>query len=226
MEKIIHQIWVGPYCPPEREKKWADNIRAAHPDFEYVFWHNGNLPRLPEQLNKIVAKLDARKKWESVADVFRYWIVNELGGIYIDIDYELLHALHDLELHRYDGFLPLHLNPGETICNSVFGFKKNHRIIQHVVNEMFLLDPEKFAGLIEHVGPLGPFFFGKAIKESIGFKDTTPDAELLDTFAKLNIKTVHSRQVFQEKYCRHHYAYTWHPLNQAKLTPLTAATEP
>lgn len=208
MEKIIHQIWIGPYELPERELAFSNKIKEAHPDFEYVFWDK--IPQLPSELQILVDYYTLNKQWILIADLLRYYIINEYGGIYIDCDYELINSIHSLNLQNYRGFLPLHYNPEETICNSVFGFEKNHPIINAVCQKLKLVKPN-------YDNWLGPHFFGGAIKQHLGYSDNDTDIKIDAALAINGIKTMHSRGEFKINYLLHHYHYTWHPENQLKM---------
>ena len=48
--KIIHQIWVGEYRIPKREKNLIEEVKQKHPDFEHILWTNDNIPTLPPVL--------------------------------------------------------------------------------------------------------------------------------------------------------------------------------
>ena len=50
MEKIIHQIWVGEYEMPNKEKYFLERCKKINPDFIHILWTNENLPILPEKV--------------------------------------------------------------------------------------------------------------------------------------------------------------------------------
>jgi mannosyltransferase OCH1-like enzyme len=130
--------------------------------------------------------------------------------LYIDCDYEQINRLESLNLQEYKGFIPLHYSKGETICNSVFGFEKNHPIIEKVCDNM-----EYF---VEELPWLGPHFFGESIKKYFNQDIEILDVNLDAMLCKEGIKTMHSRGEFKVKYLHHHYSYSWHPDNQKKMT--------
>lgn len=215
MEKIIHQIWIGPYELSDKEKIWTNNIKNSHSDFIYMFWDNCNLPKLPDNLEKIKNYYQENKQWVKIADMLRYYLVYKYGGLYLDTDYELINPIYELKIDQYNGFLPLHFTmgtydddprKGETICNSIFGFYKNHPIMKYICDN---IDKNQHW--------LGPHFFGKYIKEYLNLDEYATDENVSEELNKLNIKTIHSRKELKEKYLYHHYSYNWHPDNQKKL---------
>lgn len=209
MEKIIHQIWVGPFKIPEKEYNFSLKIKETHPDFDYMFWTDENIPTLPFYLQNLKNHYAKTHKWVNIADLLRCWVIFYYGGTYIDLDYEMYNSLHDIELENYDGFIPLHFNPSETICNSIFGFKKHHFIMKYIIDEMQTI---QFTN-----DWLGPTFFGRCIKESIGYTDDALDVDICSTLKNHNIHVMHSRNEFQKKYMKHHLSYNWSEENQKKL---------
>jgi len=191
---------------PEREYSFAKKIQEAHPDFQYMFWNNKNMPKLPEPLNSIKDYHQSHKNWVHIADLLRYYVVKEHGGLYIDCDYELINPISNLELEKYDGFIPLHFNVGETICNSIFGFSKDHPILQILCEKAE-----------SHKHWLGPHFFGKFVKSYLGLEENANDIDVSKKLNQINVLTVHSRENLKINYLNHHLSYTWHPDNQKKM---------
>jgi mannosyltransferase OCH1-like enzyme len=214
MEKIIHQIWIGPYEISDIESKWSNEIKNSHLDFTYMFWNNYNFPKLPDNLEKLKNDYQDNCEWIKIADMLRYYLVYEYGGLYLDTDYKLINPIHELEIDKYDGFLPLHFtmgtyeNPthGEPICNSIFGFYKKHPIMKYICDN---IDNNSYW--------LGPDFFSKYIKRYLKLHQYTIDEIVSDKISELNIKTIHSRKELKAKYLSHNSSYNWNPDNQKKL---------
>ena len=51
--KIIHQVWVGEYDIPDKEKQMSENIKNNHPDYTYYLWTNQNMPSIPDNLKEM-----------------------------------------------------------------------------------------------------------------------------------------------------------------------------
>lgn len=76
--KVIHQIWLGPLAPPNAAmESWVTN----HPDWEYKLWTEKNLPALKNQ-----AAFDKSDNYPQKADILRYEILFQFGGVYFDAD--------------------------------------------------------------------------------------------------------------------------------------------
>lgn len=93
--KIIHQIWLGSPLPArykEIQKSWATH----HPDWEYRLWTDADAKVFPM---KNRALFDSATNWGEKSDIFRYEILAQFGGLYVDTDFECLRSfdiLHKL----------------------------------------------------------------------------------------------------------------------------------
>ena len=84
--KIIHQTWISQDSIPKAYKECVDSIKAKNADYEYRFYDDNDCiifieNKFPEFLNVYKFLTPVEK-----ADLFRYLIVYEYGGIYLDID--------------------------------------------------------------------------------------------------------------------------------------------
>ena len=85
--KIIHQIWCTTKDIPNEYIKNIEKIKAENPDWEYRFYYDNDIenylskfPKLHEAYKKINPKYGAAR-----ADFFRYVIVYNEGGVYLDL---------------------------------------------------------------------------------------------------------------------------------------------
>jgi hypothetical protein len=94
--QTVHQIWLGPRPIPEHFLPWMRSIEIFAPGWTYRLWRDSDLseilPRalLPDVLSDVNLNLGLR------ADVLRYEILRQQGGVYFDCDFELLRPLHHL----------------------------------------------------------------------------------------------------------------------------------
>jgi mannosyltransferase OCH1-like enzyme len=96
--KIIHQIWSGISEPlPECYKLLGETWKEHYPDWEYVFWDN-------DKMNKFV-KEHYPHHWDIYNrfpynvqrwDAIRYLILDKIGGMYVDFDYESICNMEEL----------------------------------------------------------------------------------------------------------------------------------
>ena len=91
---IIHQIWSGIDEPlPKRFKMLGDTWKEHHPSWEYMFWDNERMnsfvqehyPQFWDIYNSFQYNI---QRWDAI----RYLILDKIGGMYADFDYECLEA--------------------------------------------------------------------------------------------------------------------------------------
>ncbi|MBI2743562.1 MAG: hypothetical protein HYX48_06565 [Chlamydiales bacterium] len=95
--KIIHQIWLGGPLP-EKYKEIQKSWLKHHPDWEYRLWTDESAKALKMQNRDL---FESAVNWGEKADILRYEILYQFGGLYVDTDFEclrpmdLLHQLCD-----------------------------------------------------------------------------------------------------------------------------------
>lgn len=141
--KIIHYIWLGGKPLPKIATKCIKSWKKYCPDYEIKRWDESNL-----DLNKYKFAKDAydAKKFAFASDVLRTDILYQYGGIYLDIDVELLKNIDEFLKYRiFMGFETSDsLNPGLLIgCEpSTFELKDILNIYQNLK-----FDAQKCKGL-------------------------------------------------------------------------------
>lgn len=115
--KIIHYIWLGGKPLPKIAEKCIESWKKFCPDYEIKRWDETNL-----DLNKYQFVLDAieAKKFAFASDVLRTEILYNYGGIYLDIDVELIKPIDNLiaDVDCLMGFETSNLlNPGLLIAS-------------------------------------------------------------------------------------------------------------
>lgn len=106
--KIIHQIWLGSEFPPKYQA-FQNSWKKYHPDWEYRLWTEKELATFPM---KHRALFDASINYGEKSDIARYEILYQMGGLYVDTDFECLKAF-DILHNCYDfyiGIQPLDTN--------------------------------------------------------------------------------------------------------------------
>lgn len=82
--KIIHQIWIGPNKPPWRWiNTWKNKFIKKFPNWKYKLWRDNDIKKLKMMNKKYYNK---EKNYAGKADIARYEILFQKGGIYIDAD--------------------------------------------------------------------------------------------------------------------------------------------
>lgn len=132
--KVIHQIWVGDKIPPHSMIRTWKNVK----DFEHKLWSEKQLNRLNMKNRRLFDYFMAKKLYHGASDVARLEILEQYGGVYIDIDTE---RLREFRAHFLDGsFFAVEANPKPKmpyrIANGVIGAKPYHPIITEYIKRM------------------------------------------------------------------------------------------
>lgn len=96
--KIIHQIWSGISEPlPERYRILGETWKRDYPDWQYEFWDNRRMNEFIQehypQYWYTYCKFPFNvQRWDAI----RYLILDKIGGMYVDFDYESIQPMDNL----------------------------------------------------------------------------------------------------------------------------------
>lgn len=91
--KIIHYCWLSNDPIPESLQKCMDSWKSVLPNYEWVHW---NFDRFPKKRSKWVSQAFDNKKYAFAADYIRLFALYHYGGIYLDMDVEVLKPFDEL----------------------------------------------------------------------------------------------------------------------------------
>ncbi len=96
--KIIHQIWSGIDEPlPEYFAALGETWKRDYPDWKYEFWDNKRMndfiaEHYPQYVEKYESFPYNIQRWDAI----RYLILDKMGGMYVDFDYESIEPMDEL----------------------------------------------------------------------------------------------------------------------------------
>lgn len=127
--KIIHYCWFGGQEIPEKNRRWMESWKRFCPDYEIVEWNESNYDVTQ---NEYMYEAYQKKKWAFVSDYAGIDVICKNGGIYLDIDVELVANLDDLLYqHAFAGFeSDQHVNFGLG-----FGAERDSEIMKWLRND-------------------------------------------------------------------------------------------
>ncbi len=91
--KIIHYCWLSNDPVPKNFKKYMHGWKEKLKDYQFVKW---DFSKFPKEKSLWVSEAFDNKKYAFAADYIRLFAVYNYGGIYLDMDVEVLKSFNDL----------------------------------------------------------------------------------------------------------------------------------
>lgn len=134
MPKVFHFIWFG--AMPVHIQDYVETWIERHPDWEFKRWNYHNLPELRNQeVFDRAEEIADGGCYQLMSDVLRYEILAAEGGVYVDCDFECLHAIDDLVRHSKSAFAAWEVQ-GTWLANGLLGSVPNHPAILKCIEEL------------------------------------------------------------------------------------------
>lgn len=174
--KIIHQIWIGEKKPPYIWiDTWKNDYITKYPEWKYMLWDNEKSKEILNKYPKMKAIFNEEKKWCGKADILRYIILYEYGGVYIDADSTWVNE-KDLgklitDTNESGVFAANHNHENiDLLANGVFGCIKQSPIILEIIRELEKYTVRKYREKRLRRGPskvTGPVLFSQIRKHNV-----------------------------------------------------------
>lgn len=134
--KIIMQTWKT-HEVPDHWKISPQSIKEKMPDWQYVLMDdNDNRAFVEKYFPDFLPYYDAFPHSIQRADAVRYCWLYIYGGLYQDLDFEVLHRMDSLFTASHGIFLVKSGNIGSYFTNSFMASVKNHPFWLEVIEEM------------------------------------------------------------------------------------------
>ena len=168
--KIIHQTYKHMSPLPEVYATCQSTILELHPDFEYKFWTDEDMfDEIKTNFPLYYEAFMALPRMIMRIDMFRYFLMYQYGGLYVDLDYMMFKPFDMLES---DAKIVLPSNREECrnstkyTCtgNSIFASEPNHPFWKMVIDTLFTNKREKFRTNQDVVNGTGPVFLYEMTK--------------------------------------------------------------
>lgn len=155
--KIIHQTWKTDLVP----KKWQSFVKTVqelNPDWEYRLWSDEDNDKfVEEEFPEFVDTFRGFSRNIMRADVIRYLIMYKVGGVYLDLDYEMLKPF---DFGDHEVVLPLnravkHGDPKDELGNCIFASIPGHKFWKDVIDDLQNNPPivDDYTQIVESTGP-------------------------------------------------------------------------
>lgn len=149
--KIIHLIWLGTL--PEHYQKSIQSIKDFHPDWEVILWDENKIKEYGTLINQTL--YNKSENLASKSDIFRYEVLYTIGGIYLDLDFEMVKSFDD-KLRSLDFFAGFGHVDEPQIFNSLMGCSIGDEIMGKIVyglKEQKAATKTNVEGIMDSTGP-------------------------------------------------------------------------
>lgn len=96
--KLIHYCWLSNDPVPQQMQAYIDTWHKIMPDYEFIKW---DFTRFDKSSSIWVSEAFDNKKYAFAADYIRMYALYTMGGIYMDMDVEVLKSFDDLLNRSY-----------------------------------------------------------------------------------------------------------------------------
>ena len=137
ISKLLHQIWIGPKPMPN---KFMDTFKDKHPDFEYIRWTEAEIDRRGIKFECMNA-INRMSEINGKADIIRWEILYQFGGIFQDADSVCIEPFDDtfLEKTAFAGFENETAREG-LVATGTMGFPPKHPLCRAAIDWMLTND--------------------------------------------------------------------------------------
>lgn len=128
--KIIHQLWIGTKPPPT---KFMDSWKNKNPDFEYIRWNEEEISKRNLKI-ECTERINEMEEINGKADIIRWEILYEYGGVFLDADSICIEKVDDILLSCkcFAGWEHEQLRPG-LIATGTMGFPPKHPLVKEAI---------------------------------------------------------------------------------------------
>ena len=212
--KIIHQIWLGSNLPPASFQQFANSWKIHNPKCKYFLWTDGNIGKLNLRNQSL---FDSLKNYGAKSDVLRYEILQQYGGVYVDVDFECLGTIPEI-LFKESFVGGLQFNGSPEIGNAFLMASPDSIIINKTIEQCVMPFQED---AFEIFKATGPYLLSKVISENL----LTPGAFLIlpsnyvypmPSFLASSSQKPHSFAT-KETFAIHYWGLSWLPVVNRRL---------
>ncbi|MCX7303318.1 MAG: glycosyltransferase [Hyphomicrobiales bacterium] len=135
---LVHQTWKTARTPL-RWRHLVQTVKQHHPGWTYRLWSDQEMDAHVRASHPALHPVYAAfEKNVMRADVFRYVVMHDLGGLYCDLDYEFLrpYPYGDAELVLMEEFSPQAGDSDLQIANYVFASATGHLFWKDVLDDL------------------------------------------------------------------------------------------
>jgi mannosyltransferase OCH1-like enzyme len=135
--RIIHQVWIGRKAPAIITQ-CLKTVQEVNSTFEYYFWDEEKLlndfcEQFPNQKDRLLKLLNLQISSAAKVDLIRFIILYEIGGIYIDADFQFINPIPHLFL---ESEVILAAEPFG-LTNALIGMTPRHPLAKSMIDKVW-----------------------------------------------------------------------------------------
>ncbi|KAL4219254.1 hypothetical protein ACF0H5_021836 [Mactra antiquata] len=147
---IIHQSYKREFVP-HVYSRLVKSFVDLNPKWQYYFWTERSAKRLlMDKYPHLLPVWNKLKDPISRADVLRYVVLYQYGGVYVDLDFECLRPL-DRVTYKYSCIIPtepfehaiLRSNQSLVVNNGIMMSRPKHPFFKQLLNNLIYYKPQK-----------------------------------------------------------------------------------
>jgi len=196
--KIIHYCWFGEKKPSSLSQKCISSWQKVMPNFE-IKLHNESNTNFDTPLLQYLYK---QKSWAFISDYIRLRILYEEGGIYLDVDMEVLQSFEPLLDHS----VFLGYESKERLNSSVLGSHAQEAFLKACMDYMdqHFLEKKPYQIAPEVMSNVYASYVDKVtvLQESYFYPYNPYDKYR-------NAKTLKNAEIAENTYAIHHWEKQW-----------------
>lgn len=128
--KKIHYCWFGGKELPQSAKKCVESWKKFFPDYEIIEWNEKNFDI---HFNNYAYEAYKNKKYAFFTDVARLYIIYKYGGLYFDVDVEVIKSYDDI-INDCDAFFGIE-TLGMVNTGLGFGAVKGNKFVKLLLDD-------------------------------------------------------------------------------------------
>jgi mannosyltransferase OCH1-like enzyme len=152
--KVFHQIWIGPDPLPDEFKRYGQTWLDHHPGWEL------RLHTAADLTTRYPIIVEQCREYRHAANIYRYELLLETGGVYIDTDFECLRNIEEelLDARFVAAAQRDNVYAPDAINNAFFACTPEHAVLKRLVDAI----PTTYAEN-QHLRAFGKSHFGPAL---------------------------------------------------------------
>lgn len=202
--KIIHYCWLSGEKIPDILQRYMATWKEKLFDYEFILW---NFDRFDINTSIWVKQTFEAKKYAFAADVIRLFAVYNYGGIYLDMDIEVIKSFNSLLYNKY--MFAYENDDTKYLEAGCFGAEKRFWLLGDCLN--YLKDKEYLSTNEEYTLPkLMKQIYNESMKEEMNFLSS-------DYFTAKSLVTG-KITITKNTYCVHNFAASWFSEDERKYS--------